>query len=165
MRNLNKSGFFAAQWLMPPLVHPQVIRRSTCTKFDESVTLYIEGTSAMQQRDDDTDLIELGMNAVGVIAANASAGGSPVYAQLVASEFFEALQAELQDTPSQYYARRGALAAAIDQCRRAATTGTNAGVALAELRAALAIIDAPTPAFPTTPQLRPRLRGIEGGRA
>src|SRR3569833_1155790 len=97
----------------------------------------------------DTDLVELGMNAVGVIAANATAGGSPVYAQLVASEFFEALQAELQDTPPQHYARRGALAAAIDQCRRAATAGASVGVALAELRAALAIIDAPTTALPT----------------
>lgn len=118
----------------------------------------------MQQRNS-SDLIELGMNAVGVIAANATAGGSPVYAQLVASEFYEALQAELQDTPPEYYARRGALAAAIDQCRRSATAGASVGIALAELRAALAILDAPTTAIPLSPRLRPRLRVIEGGRS
>ncbi|MEA2933479.1 MAG: hypothetical protein QOD74_125 [Variibacter sp.] len=117
----------------------------------------------MQQRKS-SDLIELGMNAVGVIAANATAGGSPVYAQLIASEFFEALQAELHATPPESYARRGALAAAVDQCRRAATAGASVGVALAELRAALAIIDAPTTMFPPPNQVRPRLRVIEGGK-
>ncbi len=116
------------------------------------------------QRRDPPDLIELGMNAVGVIAANATADGSPVYAQLVASEFYEALLSELADTPHEHYARRGALAAAIDQCRRSATSEANVGIALAELRAALAILDAPTPAFPPPQQLRPRLRVIEGGR-
>src|SRR5215208_3211140 len=65
-----------------------------------------------------------------------SASGAP----FLASEFYEAVKAELDQTPRHKAGRVGALAAAADQCRRSAENCTSPQLMLVEIRAAVSVL-------------------------
>ncbi len=116
---------------------------------------------------------DLLLTARGVVEAATGiveAGGSAVHAALLASQLYEALKLELQASQRREAAKIGLLAAAIDQCRRAARSKTCAAIIAAELKATLALLE-----FGSSLRLvvngsalrssrpKPQLRVIEGG--
>jgi hypothetical protein len=118
-----------------------------------------------------TELVALARSAVEKTSAEVGAGGSMTYAQLIVSELYEALRLELTETPPDHPAKRGLLAAAIDQCRRSASAGTGASLRVAELAAVLDVLESaphvgsgPPHAFASGQTSRiTRFRVIEGG--
>ena len=83
-------------------------------------------------------LSKLGNDVVARMAQEVVKGASVVQLQFLASEFYEAVKAELDQTPRHEAVRTGALAAAVDQCRGAAENCTSAQLMLVEIRAAVA---------------------------
>jgi hypothetical protein len=65
-------------------------------------------------------LSKLGAEVVARMAHEVVTGASAVRLQLLASQFYEAVKAELDKTPRHEAAKVGALAAVADQCRRSA---------------------------------------------
>ena len=96
--------------------------------------------------------------------------GSAVHAALLASQLYEALKLELDASSRHESAKIGLLAAAIDQCRRAASATTRPAIIAAELRATLALLESGSSlrlvvnggAIPSS-RPKPQLRVIEGG--
>jgi hypothetical protein len=87
------------------------------------------------------ELATLARVTVEKIGSDIHRGGSLAYAQLLASELYEALQRELSATPATEPATRGLLAAAADQCRRSADATLTVPRRLAELEATLALLE------------------------
>jgi hypothetical protein len=112
-------------------------------------------------------LSKLGADVVARMAHEVITGSTPVRLQLLASQFYEALKAELDQTPRHEAAKVGALAAAADQCRRAAGNCVSAHLMLIELRAAIAMLNdsAGPPPSDVVVRFRPQLRVIQGGRS
>src|SRR5215207_4556303 len=85
-------------------------------------------------------LSKLGNDVVDRMAQEVVRGASVVRLQFLASEFYEALKAELHQTPRHEAARVGALAAAAHQCLRAAENCTSAQL-LPAFRAFFAVLE------------------------
>jgi hypothetical protein len=112
------------------------------------------------------ELVALGQEIVGKVARELATGGRRVHLQLLASRFYEAVKDELERTPRHEGPRMGRLAAAADQCRRAASCVMLAPALVAvELRAAVAMLsgDGPDLLEPPATPFRPQLRLIQGG--
>jgi hypothetical protein len=112
------------------------------------------------------DLVELGQDVVERLAHNYAAGGRTVHLQLLASPFYEAVKREIGRTPADEAEKRRALAAAADQCRRAACCSVAPANIVVELRAAVAALYGEwPPSFEAPSRVRPQLRVIQGGLA
>jgi hypothetical protein len=112
------------------------------------------------------ELIQLGQDIVGKVAHGLATGAGAVHLQLLASQFYEAVMAELDGTPRENAAAVGVLAAAAAQCRRSAAAGVAPALMVVELRAAVAMLcgEYANERLPP-PRLKPRLRVIQGGLA
>lgn len=111
------------------------------------------------------DLIEAGNEALARIARECNGERRPLFVQLYASQFYEAVRRELAGTPREEFRRRGVLAAAADQCRRSATTQLPPALMLVEIRAVVGMLaSGDDPSAGTSQMRRPRLRLIQGGR-
>ena len=86
-------------------------------------------------------LSKLGAEVVARMAHEVVTGASAVRLQLLASQFYEAVKAELDKTPRHEAAKVGALAAVADQCRRSAGNCVSAHLMLIEVRAAVAMLN------------------------
>jgi hypothetical protein len=112
------------------------------------------------------ELVELGQEAVVKVAREHAMGGRAVHLQLLASHFYEAIKDELERTPGHDRCRRDALAAATEQCRRAASCTTAPALIVVELRAAVAMLSGQPPCSVAARRAsRPQLRVIQGGLA
>ena len=109
-------------------------------------------------------LSHLGNQIVARVAQEVVTGGRLVRLQLLASQFYEGVKAELDQTPRHEAAKVSALAAAADQCRRLAQDCRSPHLMLVEVRAAVAMLSAPPPTE-TVVRFRPQLRVIQGGLA
>ena len=107
---------------------------------------------------------QLGRDAIDKVGAAIMAGAPLVQCQLLASQFYDALRGELDATPWWDGARRGQLAAVLDQCRRAASASLRPEAMLVELEVALELLGSGR-AGAAPERRRPVLRVIEGGRA
>jgi hypothetical protein len=111
------------------------------------------------------DLLELGQDVVERLANKYAAGGRTVHLQLLASPFYEAVRREIGRTPVYEAEKRRALAAAADQCRRAASCAVPPANIVVELRAAVARLSGEPASLEAPPRVRPQLRLIHGGLA
>src|SRR5829696_6169222 len=85
-------------------------------------------------------LAKLGNDVVALMAQEVVRGASVVRLQFLASEFYEAVKAELGQTPPHEAARVGALAAVARQCLRSAENCTSAQLMLIEIRTAVSML-------------------------
>jgi len=116
------------------------------------------------------DLLRTARSVVEAATRTVETGGSAVHAALLASQLYEALKFELQVSRCHESAKIGLLAAAIDQCRRAACSDTRPAIIVAELGATLALLEsgsvlrlvANSGAIRSS-RPKPQLRVIEGG--
>jgi hypothetical protein len=114
----------------------------------------------------DPELAALGREVATAIARTILASGSVVRCHFLASQFYEALQNKLQRTSRCDYATVGRIAAAVDQCRPIALPNVSPALILAQVNAALAIVEGTNPHEDRNPagdRPRPILRIIEGG--
>jgi hypothetical protein len=110
-------------------------------------------------------VLQLGHDAVAQIASCVAAGAPLLQCQLLASRFYEALKDELNGARNDQ-ARRGVLAAAVNQCRRAAAADVGPPLMLVEVRAAVDILETAQGAGTIDhSSMRSFLRVIEGGLA
>src|SRR5829696_892403 len=86
-------------------------------------------------------LSRLGADVVVRIAREVVTRASAVRLQLLASQLYEALKLELERTPRHEARKVGALAAAVDQCRRSAENCVSPHLMLIETRAAVAMLN------------------------
>jgi hypothetical protein len=109
-----------------------------------------------------SNTMRLGAEAIAQIATAVIAGAPLLKCQLLACQFFDALRQELSET-AEGDESRGQLAAAIDQCQRAARLTISPAVMLAELDMAVSLVAGCT----RHPKLvsPPALRVIQGGRS
>jgi hypothetical protein len=117
-----------------------------------------------------SQLVELGRRTIGAVERSLAGGAPRLQCQLLASDFYESLQRELQETSEADSARRTTLIAAARHCDHIATQGISPDAMVRELRAAVASLqdDLPAaprqlPAAPRQLELRPLLRVIDGG--
>ena len=109
-------------------------------------------------------LAKLGNDVVARMAQEVVRGASVMRLQFLASEFYEAVKAELNQTPRHEAVRVGALAAAADQCRRPAENCTSPQLMLVEIRAAVSMLSESGGVQPgAVVRFRPQLRVIQGG--
>jgi hypothetical protein len=110
-----------------------------------------------------SQLIELGRRALTDVRIGVANGEPLVRCQLLASEFYESLKGALR-APELSPVERCAVIAAANQCRHAANASISPGAMLAELRAAITLLQfsAVTDPPPRT-NARLVLRVIEGG--
>jgi hypothetical protein len=121
-----------------------------------------EGTERVVSR----DLVVFGRDVVERLAQECAAGRRTVHLQLLASPFYEALKREIGRTPACEAEKTRALAAAADQCRRAASCALAPANVVVELRAALATLSRERPpSLEAQVRVRPQLRLIQGGPA
>jgi hypothetical protein len=112
------------------------------------------------------DLVVFGQDVVERLAQECAAGGRTTRLQLLASPFYEALKREIGRTHAREVEKRRALAAAADQCRRAADCSIAPPNIVVELRAAVATLGGERAlSFKAPPGARPQLRIIRGGLA
>jgi hypothetical protein len=113
-------------------------------------------------------LSKLGADVVARMAHEVVTGGAcAVRLQLLASQFYEAVRAELDKTPRHEGGKVGALAAAADQCRRSAGNCVSPHLMVIEMRAAVMMLNDSAGARPSdvVGRFRPQFRVIQGGRA
>ena len=109
-------------------------------------------------------LSKLGNDVVARMAQEVVRGATVVRLQFLASEFYEAVKAELDQTPRHEAVRVGALAAAADQCRRSAENCTSPQLMLVDIRAAVSMLSESAGMRPgAVVRFRPQLRVIQGG--
>jgi hypothetical protein len=108
-----------------------------------------------------SELIELGQQALAAVARSVASGAPLVQCQLLASNFYETLRHELQETSQVDVATRGVLIAAANRCHQTANATISPSGMLNELRSAIAILQ-DVPVAPPTAR-GPMLRVIEGG--
>ena len=109
-------------------------------------------------------LSKLGNDVVARMAQEVVRGAGVVRLQFLASEFYEAVKAELDQTPRHEAVRVCALAAAADQCRRSAENCTSPQLMLVEIRAAVSMLSTSPGVQPgAVVRFRPQLRVIQGG--
>jgi hypothetical protein len=121
-----------------------------------------EGTNRVVSR----DLVVFGQDVVERLAQECAAGGRTTRLQLLASPFYEAVKLEIGRTPADEAEKGRALAAAADQCRRAAGCAVAPANIVIEVRAAVATLSGERPPSLSAPtRVRPQLRLIQGGLA
>ena len=109
-------------------------------------------------------LSKLGNHVVARMAQEVVRGASVMRLQFLASEFYEAVKAELDQTPRHEAVRVHALAAAAYQCLRSAENCTSPHLMVVEIRAAVSMLDESEGLQPrAVARFRPQLRLIEGG--
>src|SRR5215204_2728046 len=109
-------------------------------------------------------LSKLGNDVVARMAQEAVRGASVMRLQFLASEFYEAIKAELDQTPRHEADRVGTLAAAADQCRRSAENCASPQLMLVEMRAAVSMLgESAGVQRGAVVRFRPQLRVIQGG--
>ena len=108
-------------------------------------------------------ILSLILLALSAVAAGVAAGAPIAKCQLLASEFYEALQRELRESSSADDAHRATLIVAASQCERVAAPSIGPSVILDGLGNALATLQTggAEPAMQRRP--RPALRVIKGG--
>jgi len=111
------------------------------------------------------DLVVFGQDLVDRLAQECAAGGRTTRLQLLASPFYEAVKREIERTPVCDAEKRRALAAAADQCRRAAGCAAPPANIVIELRAAVRTLSGEPASLEAPPRVRPQLRLIQGGLA
>jgi hypothetical protein len=117
------------------------------------------------------DLLRTAQSVVEAATRTVETGGSALHAALLASQLYEALKLELDASQRHESAKIGLLAAAVDQCRRAASSAnTPPAIIAAELRATLALLESGSilrlvanGGAMRSSRPRPQLRVIEGG--
>jgi hypothetical protein len=87
-----------------------------------------------------SQLKELGEQALAAVAASLAHGGPVAKGQLIASHFYELIQRELRQLPTDD-PKRAALMAASARCERIAAARIKPGALLDELRMALSCFD------------------------
>jgi hypothetical protein len=106
-------------------------------------------------------LIDLGQQVLSDVRISAANGEPVMRAQLLVSEFYEALKRELR-APHLNAVERSAVIAAANQCCHAATASISPGMMLGMLRTALTMLQQSSGS--TLPDRTPSLlRVIEGG--
>jgi hypothetical protein len=109
-------------------------------------------------------LSKLGNDVVGRMAQEVVRGATVVRLQFLASEFYEAVKAELDQTPRHEAVRVHALAAAAHQCVRPAENCTSPHLMVVEIRAAVSMLGKSEGLQPrAVARFRPQLRLIQGG--
>jgi hypothetical protein len=108
--------------------------------------------------------VEAGQRAVSDVEGGVASGAHVVSCLLLASRFYEALRDELRRTELGDIRKQALLAAAAERCSRAACATITPQAVLAELTAALTLLESSEggAAFPPT-RTRPALRVIHGG--
>jgi len=111
-------------------------------------------------------LLKLGNDVVARMAQEVVRGATVVRLQFLASEFYEAVKAELDQTPRHQAVRVHALAAAVRQCLRSAENCTSPHLMVVEIRAAVSMLGESAGCQPgAVVRFRPQLRVIQGGRS
>ena len=110
-------------------------------------------------------LVELGRQVLGAVERSVANGAPRLQCQLLASDFYESLQRELQETSQSDSPERITLIAAARHCDRIATQNISPAALLGELRAAVASLQLDAPTRSRQLELRPLLRVIDGGLA
>jgi hypothetical protein len=111
-----------------------------------------------------SQLVELGQRALSAVTAGMAAGAPLTKCQLLASEFYEALQRELRRPSSADEADRAALMVAASRCERIAEPSIRPSIMLEELGRALATLRTGGAESTNVLQIsRPVLRVIKGG--
>lgn len=109
-------------------------------------------------------LSKLGNDVVARMAQEVVRGATVVRLQFLASEFYEAVKAELDKTPRHQAVRLHAFAAAAHQCLRSAENCTSALLMLIEIRAAVSMLSDSAGVEPgAVVRFRAQLRLIQGG--
>ena len=108
-------------------------------------------------------LSTLGNDVVARMAQEVVRGAGVVRLQFLASEFYEAVKAELDQTPRHEAGRVSVLAAAADQCRRLAENCTSPQLMLVDIRAAVSMLNESAAIRPGAVVFKPQLRVIQGG--
>jgi hypothetical protein len=111
------------------------------------------------------ELVERAHDLVERLSAAIHDGGSAAYLQLICSELFEALQAELGRANLDEHDKRQLLSAALDLCRQSGDPKLKAHLRLAHLRAIVALLTGVSASVPETVPNQPRFRVIQGGLA
>jgi hypothetical protein len=112
------------------------------------------------------ELVERAHVVVERLASAMAAGGSAVHLQLICSELFEALQAELGRISASEAAKKELLLTALDLCKRSAEPTLGAPLRLAQVRATVALLQGGLPRGPAQGSAgQPRLRVVQGGLA
>jgi hypothetical protein len=106
-------------------------------------------------------LVELGQRAVAAVAAGIAAGAPLTKCQLLASEFYEALQLDLRSSTDD--AHRRAVVAALRRCERVAAANIGPTAMLNELQNALVTLQTAGAGIHVEQTSRPMLRVIKGG--
>jgi len=119
----------------------------------------------VSRRIDSSELVELGREAADRIAAEIRTGAGLVQCQLLASEFYDALRLEWAEAASSDADGARAMAAALRRCARLADAGISPQRLLAELRSAVASLEAGPDGSLRSQPTRPFLRIIQGGLA
>jgi hypothetical protein len=112
-----------------------------------------------------SQLVELGRQTLGAVERSLAAGAPRLQCQLLASDFYELLQRELQESSEADPAKRMTLAAAARHCDRIASQTISPSAMVRELRAAVASLAYEVPPPQRQLELRPLLRVIDGGLA
>jgi hypothetical protein len=111
-------------------------------------------------------LLKLGNDVVARMAQEVVRGATVVRLQFLASEFYEAVKAELDKTPRHQAVRLHAFAAAAHQCLRSAENCTSPHLTVVEIRAAVSMLGEREGLQPrAVARFRPQLRLIQGGRS
>lgn len=115
----------------------------------------------------DRDLLDLAHETATVVARRMSAGDCAFHCQLLASMFYEAVKGELKQTLPADARRVELLSAVVERCERAAHPGATPALISAQLRTALAMLEAHERprAISAGGRYRgaPKLRLIQGG--
>jgi hypothetical protein len=113
-------------------------------------------------------LVDAGRQAVTAVTRTIFARGSVAACQFQASPFYEAVEAELAETPETESTKHRVLAAALAHCREIAEPSAQPPFVLARIKSALALLEAAAdvqePPLPV-PEGAPRFRVVQGGRA
>jgi hypothetical protein len=110
------------------------------------------------------ELFALGQDVVDRMGRQLLEGRQLVHLQLIASEFYEAMKAELERTP-RHQAEKIGIAAAAEHCRGSASSCVSPYSLLIELQAAVTMLsrgctrDEPN----APPRCKPQLRVLQGG--
>ena len=109
-----------------------------------------------------SELVERAHDVVQRLSVAIQAGRSAAHLQLICSELFEALRAELGRAPVEDTDQRELLSTTLILCKRSGDPALNAQLRLAQLRAVVALLKGGTPSVPAH-SIRPRFQVIQGG--
>ena len=111
------------------------------------------------------ELVQRAQDVVERLSAAIHAGGSGANLQLICSELFEAIQAELKLVAVGEGSKKELLSSALDLCIRVGDPTLKAHQRLAQLRGLVALLHGGDACAPTAVREVPRFRVIQGGIA